>query len=384
MEWLKQADVQRLLGVFEQAGEELRFVGGCVRDTLLGKALTDLDAATPARPERVMELLENAHIRAIPTGIAHGTITALIEGRPIEITTLRKDVETDGRHARVAFTDDWEEDAKRRDFTMNALYLGANGTITDYFSGLDDVKAGRVVFIGDARERIREDYLRILRFFRFSATVGKGAMNAEALAACAELKEGINQLSGERIQHEMFKLLASDHSAVSLMEMQQTGILPFIIITPTHAIEAVQKLDAEHVKPLLKLAALTSDLDEVAKRWKLSSKQTKQLEQWLDDAADITPDLDEATQKRLLRKLGKESYQEIVMLAWAQASHGWDYQALLGFIDWEAPLFPITGSDLQALGIAPGKALGDKLKQLEAKWELSGYRLSKAELLETL
>src|SRR5579872_7361897 len=205
--WLKWPETQALIKAFADAKAPIRFVGGCVRDALLGRAVQDVDVATPLRPEATMALLQKAGIKAIPTGIDHGTATAVIHGKHFEITTLRKDVSTDGRHATVAYTDDWKEDAARRDFTINALYLSPDGELFDYFNGARDAKEGHVRFIGNAGERIREDYLRILRFFRFYAWYGKTEPDKEALTACTEAANNIGTLSGERVQQEMLKLL---------------------------------------------------------------------------------------------------------------------------------------------------------------------------------
>ena len=212
VEWMREASTLRLMGVLAKDGGDARFVGGVVRNTLLGLAVKDIDIATPLPPDEVMRRLKRANIRAVPTGIDHGTITAIVDGRPFEVTTLRRDVSTDGRHAAVTYTTDWREDAARRDFTINALYASADGEIFDYHGGLADLAQGRVRFIGDARARIREDYLRILRLFRFHAWYGKGDIDPDALNAVAHEKAGLAKLSGERIQQEFLRLLEAGKS----------------------------------------------------------------------------------------------------------------------------------------------------------------------------
>ena len=221
--WLTAESSRKLMDVLTASGAEARFVGGCVRDALLGKidADVDLDVATGLLPDQIIERLEAAEIKAIPTGIAHGTVTAIIAGQSFEITTLRKDVACDGRHADVQFTDDFELDAKRRDFTINAMSTDRLGRLFDYFGGVEDLKAGRIRFVGNAEERVREDYLRILRFFRFYARFGRPPADQQALQACKVEAAGLARLSGERIRSEMLKLLASGNAVAALTLMSE-------------------------------------------------------------------------------------------------------------------------------------------------------------------
>ena len=382
--WLSGAEIHTLAAAFLHAGFELRFVGGCVRDTILGRTFHEIDAATDATPEQMMALLGAAHLRAIPTGIKHGTITALVNEKSFEITTLRSDITTDGRHAEVAFTDSWEEDAARRDFTMNALYLGMDGTLYDYVNGLEDCKTRRVKFIGDASERIGEDYLRILRYFRFVASVGNNQFDAAALAACATNKEGIAQLSGERIQQELLKLLAAENAHIALEKL--LPLLPPPLSSLRKRESSLTKLDTQHAPALLKLAALIGDaasISTVAERLKLSAKQSKKLELWLSHAPLISPTMSELAQKKLVRKLGREDYIAVVQLAYAFSTpsplegEGWGggWEQLTKMAAWTPPKFPITAADLMAQGYKEGKELGDKLKELEAQWEENNYQL---------
>jgi poly(A) polymerase len=244
--WLNDAKTRTLLAAFGDV--PLRFVGGCVRDAVMGRNVGDIDCATPAKPEEVVALLEAADIKAVPTGLAHGTITAVIDSKPFEITTLRKDVACDGRHAEVEYTDDWQQDALRRDFTMNALYCDAHGEVFDYTDGVDAARAGRIQFIGDAEARIREDGLRILRFFRFFATHGLGAPDTTALKACAAHKAMLADLSGERIQQEMLKLCAAESPYAALEAMQQGDVLAALLP------QATLGHHSAHPHPLLRLA----------------------------------------------------------------------------------------------------------------------------------
>ncbi|MFP5513038.1 MAG: CCA tRNA nucleotidyltransferase, partial [Alphaproteobacteria bacterium] len=227
--WMTAPESRAVFAALDAGGADARFVGGCVRDAWLGRPVKDIDVATHAPPERVMELLEAAGIRVIPTGIDHGTVTALCGGKPYEITTLRRDVETDGRHARVEFTDDWMEDAARRDLTMNALSCTPDGAMFDPFGGLADLAAGRVRFVGEARRRIEEDVLRLLRFFRFHAHYGRGDPDAEALAACRELAPRLPTLSGERVRGELFRLLTAPCAAAVWRLMMGQGIMVHLL-----------------------------------------------------------------------------------------------------------------------------------------------------------
>ena len=227
--WLPAADTRAVLEALMADGKPARLVGGCVRDALAGRPVTDVDIATPETPPRVIDLLRAAGLKAVPTGVEHGTVTAVVRGKPFEVTTLRRDVTTDGRHAVVAFTDDWTEDAARRDFTMNALSADPDGRVHDPFDGVADLAAGRVRFVGEARARIREDVLRILRFFRFHAHYGKGAPDADGLAACRELAPLLPRLSAERVATELLKLLKAPDAAATVRMMREAGILAPIL-----------------------------------------------------------------------------------------------------------------------------------------------------------
>ncbi|MDX2095753.1 MAG: CCA tRNA nucleotidyltransferase [Alphaproteobacteria bacterium] len=380
--WIEWPQTQALIAAYKALPEALRFVGGCVRDSLLGLNVSDIDCATTLLPEHTMALLERAGIRAIPTGIAHGTITALIDGQHFEITTLRKDMACDGRHAEVAFTDDWQQDAQRRDFTMNALYMSASGELFDAVGGREDALAGRVRFIGDADDRIAEDALRILRFFRFYARFGKGAPDSAALVACVRAKKMIAGLSGERLQQEMLKLLAIPGSHTTLELMREQGVLQEILgfdITSTAPFSRLENVPA-YVK--LRLAVCAPDqLEALCERLRLSRDMQKTLHTLLFYCGAITSDSRE--QKKLIRKIGAEHF---IWLAVCDAAlSGGDYSPAIALARaWEPPIFPIGGHDLIAAGITPGKALGAQLSALEEAWEKSDYMLSKDALLALL
>lgn len=394
--WLTWEETQQLLAAFDAT--PLRFVGGCVRDALLGRLVSDIDIATPLLPEVVMALLGAQGIKTIPTGIAHGTVTALVGKKHFEITTLRCDVSTDGRHATVAFTDDWCQDASRRDFTMNALYCDAKGEITDFFSGVDDAKNGKVRFIGDAAQRIREDALRILRFFRFFAHYGKGAPDAEGLAAAAKLAAMMEGLSGERIQQEMLKLLTAASAGDVVDIMQQVGVWRYVIpqALPTQSLKnlpaVMQKTDCAP-DATLSLAALLRSMPEeagrniqhISNRWKLSRAHHMRLRD-LCGVWDVSKIVwEEKLLKKLIRKQGRELFIDGVRLWMAE---GADEASALGAIalarQWQIPEFPLTGDDLKAQGLSEGKAIGIALARLEEAWEAADYRLSKEELLKRL
>ena len=387
--WLDWPQTQTLLAAFAKHGVELRFVGGGVRDALLGIDAMDIDAATPATPQVVTALLEQAQIRAIPTGIAHGTITALMEGKSFEITTLRRDDNCDGRHAHVTFTDDWKEDAARRDFTMNALFLLPQGELLDYFGGEADAKAGRLRFIGDPAQRIGEDYLRILRFFRFFAWYGKGAPDEQAVAACSALAEHIETLSGERVQHEMLRLLTAPAPLGALKSMHEAGVLSVVCGFSVTRLEPLQVVTNLHERlALLLLLADISPKDAlacVAVRWRLSGDDKKWLMEVITQVDTLQEDISLARQKQLIRQLGADMFSHCVRVSAALLGDQTPYVDMLDFAArWHVPTLPVTGKDLLALGIPEGKALGECLRKLEERWEASDYQMDRETLLKKI
>ena len=341
--WLLWPETKALIQAFGTT--PLRFVGGAVRDSLLGKPVKDVDVATILLPDDVMKLLAVTHIKAVPTGIDHGTVTAVIAGHHFEITTLRRDISTDGRRAVVAYTQDWQQDASRRDFTMNALYCDADGQVTDYFNGAEDAKKGHVRFIGEPAERIHEDALRILRFFRFLACYGHHDPDKKALLACAAAVGKIDRLSGERIQQEMFKLLVSEKAAYALKIMQDHGILKHIIPDklPFKSLqnlpELLHKTD-QTSDPILGLALLLRSSSVVAQlvavRWKLSRSHTQQLSDLCIKRHALSGN--EKALKKKIRALGKESFIQHVLL---EVAEGEDVKTGIAAIklaaDWDIP-----------------------------------------------
>jgi poly(A) polymerase len=375
--WLEEPETRTVM----QALGNARFVGGAVRNAMLGAPVVDIDIAVPVPPEETVKLLEAADIRAIPTGFEHGTITAIKNGKVFEITSLRRDVATDGRHAVVAYTSEWDEDAARRDFTINALYAAADGEIFDYTGGLEDLIAGRVRFVGDPRARIREDYLRILRLFRFHAWYGKGEMDAEALQAAAEGKPGLAQLSGERIAKELLRLLECPNPAPVLRTMAASGILPELLPVALRLprLERLIHADADNFFPpdsLLRLAALLPDdpgaARAVAERLKLSGAARARLEA-LSGLTEKTPaHLSAQAARKLLYRLGAAAFKDRVRLNWAAAAPGsnaiaWRMQ--LSVADaYEKPRFALSGHDIMLAGVPEGPQVGQILTQLEDWW----------------
>jgi poly(A) polymerase len=386
--------VMRALGA---DGGAARFVGGAVRNALLGEPVGDVDIATPLTPDEVMARLSRAGLGTVPTGIAHGTVTAVADGKPFEVTTLRRDVETDGRRAVIAFTQDWREDAMRRDFTINALYAGEDGTIYDYFGGQDDLAARRVRFVGDAVTRIREDYLRILRLFRFHAWYAKGGIDAQALAASAAEKAGLKRLSGERIQKELLRLLEAKDPVPVLRVMQDAEILAEILpgdpqLARLERLIAIGNANGVAPDGLLRLAALLSDgapvAREVAGRLRLSNASRDRLIDAAEKDGRIGAALDNADARKLLYRLGTDSFRDGVLLQWA--SSGADagdaaWRHLLAVPqNWKAPIFALDGNDVMALGFEEGPEVGVLLRDIEQRWVDSNFAPGRAQLLEWL
>ena len=390
--WLQQSETKRVFAALAAPGIETRAVGGAVRDTLLGLPVSEVDLATTALPEKVIALARGADLKAVPTGIEHGTVTLVAGGVPFEVTTLRRDVETFGRHATVAFTEDWEEDARRRDFTLNALYAGSDGELFDPLGGYADLVAGRVRFIGDAKARIKEDYLRILRFFRFNAYYGKGAFDAEGLAACVRLRDGLDLLSAERVAGELRKLLVAPKAVRAVEALFDYGLLTQLLGGVPRLMRFERLVAAEQTLGLapdaaLRLAALavsvSEDAERLAARLRLSNNELAVLLLGAEDhAAAALPD--EAAAKRALYQLGPCRFEASVLLASADAGIAPDDQSwrqALRLADrWRVPEFPLRGPDIMALG-EKGPAIGGILRRVEAEWVAGGFAASREELL---
>ena len=391
--WLQQPETRRVFAALADPCIETRAVGGAVRNTLLGLQVNEIDLATTALPEKVIALARGADLTAVPTGIEHGTVTVVADGVPFEVTTLRRDVETFGRHAVVAFTEDWKEDARRRDFTLNALYAGSDGELFDPLGGYADLVAGRVRFIGDAEARIKEDYLRILRFFRFNAYYGKGPLDAEGLAACVRLRAGLDQLSAERVAGELRKLLVAPQAVRDVEALFDYGLLTQLLGGVPRLMRFARLVAAEEALGLaphaaLRLAALAvfvkEDAERLAARLRLSNNELAVLALGADDhAAAELPD--ELAAKRALYRLGPCSFEAHVLLASADAGIPPDdqnWRRALGLADcWDVPEFPLRGPDIMALGEVKGPAIGEILRQIEAEWVAGGFAASREALL---
>ena len=403
-DWLSDKHLQHLLAVLGARGEQARIAGGAVRNALIGEPVADVDIATTTLPSETLLRAGKAGLKAVPTGFEHGTVTVIAGGRPFEVTTLRADVQTDGRHAKVSFGRDWKADAERRDFTVNALYADADGSVIDLVGGLADIEARRLRFIGDPEQRIREDYLRILRFFRFFAWYGDGRPDAEGLKACARLKSGLDRLSAERVWAELKRLFCAPDPSRALLWMRQSGVLTQVLpesekwgIDAIHAlIKAGQDLGWQ-VDPLLRLEAIVPPdaerMKALAGRLKLSTRERDRLTQWsLSPAPDA-----KTTEAQLAQALYRGDRQAFVdrlrlSLAAARAKAGEDdgammaaagYSRLLAFAEkWERPVLPVKGADLSALGAKPGPEIGAVLKELEEGWVSSAFTLTRAALLE--
>lgn len=377
--WATGPEGARLLAALEVAEGATRMVGGAVRDALLGRTADDIDLATKFTPDIVIGRAEAAGLRAIPTGIAHGTVTVIADGRPFEVTTLRRDISTDGRHAVVAFTDDWREDAARRDFTMNALYADAvSGALFDYWGGLDDLAARRVRFIGDPLSRIAEDHLRILRFFRFHARFGGIEPDAEALAACTARANDLMTLSRERVRDEILKLLGVASPVPTVRLMLANGIFKPVLpeVENVEALERLVGAEAAGAAPaaLRRLAALLPEdaatRDAVGHRLRLSTQERKRLV-----SSAVPPEPFPASIRQLAYRAGNDVASDLWLLS------GRDPVALKELDEWERPRLPISGGELIAAGMEPGPAVARRLRDIEERWVESEFTLSRAALL---
>lgn len=394
-EWLERPATRQVFAALAAAGHEARAVGGAVRNTLLGEPVSDVDLATPALPEAVMAAARAAGLKAVPTGIAHGTVTVVSRHIGYEVTTLRRDVATDGRRAVVAFTADWTEDARRRDFTMNALYCSADGTLHDPVGGLADLAARCVRFIGAPADRIREDYLRILRFFRFHATYGQGlAPDAAAVMACVRARQGLASLSAERIASELLRLLVAPHAAAGLRVMLEYGLIGWVLpavprLTAFARLADIERTLGRNPDPMLRLGVLGShageDADRLGERLRLSTTERRHLLELV--ACDPAPDCDwpERDGRRLLYQVGVDAYARAVLLHWAlarEAPEDQRWRHLLALPQrWQPQRFPIAGHDLSMLGAQPGPGMGLLLRQIEAEWIAGDFTMDRDQLL---
>ena len=404
--WFSDPALVRVLALLNGDGGEGRVAGGAVRNSLMGLPVADVDIATTLRPEVVVERAKAAGIKAVPTGIEHGTVTLVIDGTPFEVTTLRRDVATNGRHAEVAFGTDWQMDAERRDLTINALYATEDGTVIDLVNGLPDIESRTVRFIGDAATRIAEDHLRILRFFRFFALYGSGRPDAEGLKACARAKDTLGRLSAERVWSETKKLLGAPDPGRALLWMRQAGVLTEILPeTEKWGIDAIPGLiDAEKAfdwKPdaLLRLASMVpadrERLKKLAERLRLSKAEAATLDYWAA-APEIAPKLAETAFDRLLYRNGPQGLTMRLKLALAGArARGLGDPEALAFAGlcqrllaraekWQKPSFPLTGADVLAAGVPAGPRVGAALSAIEDDWVAGNFHEGRAKLLARL
>ncbi len=392
-EWLNRPETVRIFAALTAGDAETRAVGCAVLDALLGLTVKEIDLATTVIPQKVMSLAREAGLKAIPTGIEHGTVTVVVDDVPFEVTTLRRDVETYGRHAKVAFTENWEEDARRRDFTLNALYADRDGTVFDPLDGYADLVAGRVRFIGDAAQRIEEDDLRILRFFRFNAYYGRGPLDVDGLEASVRLRDGLAKLSAERIAAELRKLLVAPQTLHGLGALFDYGLLTDVL-GGVPRLERLERLIAIETSldlssnAALRLAALTvfvrEDAERLAKRLHLSNAEQAILELAADESGKPAF-TDEIRAKEMLYRLGAEDFRKHVLLTWAAAGaepEDAHWRSIFALPDrWQIPSFPLRGADLVELGAAKGPELGDLLRRLEAEWIAGGFAGSREDLL---
>ncbi|MFO1129046.1 MAG: CCA tRNA nucleotidyltransferase [Rhodospirillales bacterium] len=405
--WMTRPETRAVLAALGADGSEVRFIGGCVRDAVLKRKIRDIDLALAKPPLEVMRALQLAHIRVVPTGIDHGTVTAIINGVPFEITSLRVDVETDGRRARVAYTDDWIADAARRDFTINALSCTPDGAVYDYFNGLADLGQGRIRFVGDARARIGEDVLRLLRFFRFYAHYGKPPPDPDALAACRAMADRLPLLSGERVRVEVLRTLMSEHPADVFELMGDDHVLPHVlpeggdlgrlrqltwlegpglpagmaVADPIRRLAAVIAVDAEGSRRL-------------AHRLRLSNQQRDRLVMMSDPPVRVDPDTGRDRLQRILYRRGASPVRDMALLGWAgervtlgimssARSHAW-LDLLTAIDEWRPVRFPLKGRDVLALGVPPGPEVGRLLTEVEGWWMAGGFDADRERCLRRL
>jgi poly(A) polymerase len=376
----------QLLAVLDRDGEEARAVGGAVRNALLGAPVLEVDVATTAVPDEIVKRVTAAGFKAVPTGINHGTVTVVINKHPFEVTTLRKDVETYGRHAKVEFGRDWKADAERRDFTINAMSATRDGTIYDYAGGLADLAHRRVRFIGDPAKRIQEDYLRILRFFRFHAAYGAGHPDAAGLAACIAARKGLDQLSRERVRMELLKLLLAPHATATLAVMAHAGLLLLVLggVPYLADFENVAKVEAaigatpDAVRRLAALAVvIVEDAERLWQKLRLTNNEHERLVSMAEGWRRISPAFGENALKALLYRLNPQHFTDHALLGWARSeatAHDARWHELATLPQrWTAPEFPLKAGDFMKRGLAQGPSLGAAIASAERAWIAAGF-----------
>jgi poly(A) polymerase len=388
--WINAPETVKVMAALEAAGKySARFVGGCVRNTLRGARVDDIDIATQLTPDKVMAALRAADIRAIPTGLEHGTVTAVCNSQPFEITTLRRDVETDGRRAVVAFTEDWAEDAARRDFRLNAIYADAEGALSEFIpGGIADAEAGRVIFIGDPDERLREDYLRILRFFRFNAWYGAG-IDPDGLAACERQRQGLKKIAAERIWKELRKLLAAPDPAEAVMAMEGAGVLAQILPNSSAgrlpALVQVETAAHEDTDAMQRFMALlprrTRDVIQASDDLKLSNAERGRLLAWADAALMAPLGMPAAQVRAAIYRHGEQAVLDRALI---EAADSGNHKAMLDVLSiargWTVPKFPVGGADALDMGLS-GPVIGQVLADVEDWWVAQDFGPDRVALL---
>lgn len=394
--WFKAPEARALMAALDRAKPGgARFVGGCVRNTLMGREIDDIDVATQLTPNETVAVATNAGFAAHATGIEHGTITVVVNHQPFEVTTLRRDVTTDGRRATVAFTESWSEDAGRRDFRLNALYADARGAVYDPTGGgVDDARAGRVIFIGDAHLRLKEDYLRILRFFRFNAWYAKGPLDPQGLKACADEAAGLDQLSVERVWKEVKKLLGAHDPRAAWEGMTAIEVRARAVpeLSNEARLDALCTLECDLMLPvdaLTRVAAALPDQDvarTLARRLKLSNEERNRLVAALGDEVKLTSYMSLKEMRRAIYKIGNAAFRDRVMLAWAASGEkAQQWRALVAHAQmWTPPKLPLTGDDVMAAGVPPGPKVGAVLREVEAWWIDADFPDDRLSIIERL
>jgi poly(A) polymerase len=386
-EWLSRPATRAVFEALTAKGAGARAVGGAVRNALMGTPVKDVDIATTALPDEVMQLAAKAGLHAVPTGIEHGTVTVVARHMPFEVTTLRRDIETFGRHARVTFTTDWTEDAQRRDFTMNALYCSAEGTVHDPLGGYPDLKARRVRFIGDAHERIREDYLRTLRFFRFLAEYGDpAAPDPDGFAAAIAEKSGLSGLSGERIRAELLLLLTAPGAVAAVRAMHEAGLLEPVLGAPGNVAQlarlaAIEAALSRAPDAVLRLAALALDgkqtPEALQQRLRLSAAETARFAHTMTKDRAFDPRAAETDAQAFIYRQGAQAFVDGALMDWVRSRDAADAGSRAERVRlverWHAPELPVRGADVLARGVKPGPDVGRVIAAFETWWIAEGY-----------
>ncbi len=396
--WMNTPEVQKIFSILGAPKVDVRCVGGCVRNAVLGQDIGDIDIGTPEPPEKVVRRLEEVGVKVIPTGLDHGTVTAVIDGVPFEITTLRRDTACDGRHAEVEFTTDWHEDSNRRDFTMNAMSVRLDGIVFDDHGGRADALAGRLRFVGAPDDRIKEDYLRILRLFRFYAWYGRGDLDEHILRACETHASGLGDLSAERVHQEIKKLLSAPNPAPAVRAMRDCGVTQ-VILRDANNVDALATLitlekEAPTFAPdwLRRLAVLSSPsgAESLATRLKFSNTEQKRLRALTSDEPAFSNPMSDVDLNRILYRLGATLVVDRALISWAKhATAGQENTALWNWVlekakGWIPRPLPVTGDDILAMGISPGPAVGKCLQEIEERWIEGDFELSRDDLLRAL